>query len=315
MSLDPSQFVDGPLPVTGRAVRVYEAALVRLQDLQAAGGNESAEADAVRDEMDGPWAAMSPAEQELVDGLSADLYMLSGEEVREPADGSDVVDTLDQQRGHLYAAGRWTEFLRLLRRGPTNVQPSYIAYCRFRSYEGLGLQVAAMRFVELAIDLEPRDTFREVAIVHAQQLGDTVTAVRHANAAIAAATTGPGLLVTAAGAVLRSTRGVSSDLASPQWHRVIVVVNRALASPAIDDRDRVNGLVYRGLASEFLGRGTDARLAFAAAAAIDPFDPFVRHARAGQPADANMAPLPSETADARLLIVPLGKSPRELAGV
>ena len=307
MNPDASPWPTIPLPMATAPVRQYEVDLIRLHELRVAGLNDSDDAELVRDGMDGPWAAMSPAERDLVGGLSADLYMLDGREVREPADGPDGVDALDRQRGLLYAAGRWAEFLRLLRRGPTNVQPSYIAYCRHRAYEGLGLQSAAMQFVESAIGLDPRDLFREVAIVHAQRLRDTVTAVRHANAAIDAVTAGPGLLVMAAGAVLASTKGVATDLASPQWHRVIGAVDRALASPAIDDRDRVNGLVYQGLALEFLGRGSDARSAFAAAAAIAPFDPFVSHARAGQPVDANRAPLPSSNVDARLLIVPMGK--------
>ena len=280
--------------------------MVRLQDLQAAGDNESAEADAIRDEMDGPWAAMSPAEQELVDGLSADLYMLSGEEVREPGDSLDAAATLDERRSSLYVARRWVDFVKLLRRGPTDLGQSSLAYLRFRAYEGVGLQSAAGRFIERAVELAPRDTLKMLAIVHAQMSGDVKSSVRRANAALETAVASPGLIIVAAGAVLASTRGIPADLAVPQWHRVIEAADRAIASPSVADDEQVYGLIFQGLAFEFLGEGSAARAAYGRAAAIAPFDPLVRHARAGQPADADRnSPPANVTARLRIIELPM----------
>src|ERR1017187_4762669 len=45
-----------------------------LHALFAHSKEESEEADAIREQMEGPWYAMTPQERELMRGLSADLY-------------------------------------------------------------------------------------------------------------------------------------------------------------------------------------------------------------------------------------------------
>jgi hypothetical protein len=48
--------------------------LRELHALFAQGKEESEEADAIREQMEEPWYAMTPQEQERMRGLSADLY-------------------------------------------------------------------------------------------------------------------------------------------------------------------------------------------------------------------------------------------------
>ena len=64
----------------------YVRQLLKLQALMAQGLGESSEADALREEMLPTWRRLSSEELARVDGLSGDLYMLTGEEVFEPVD-------------------------------------------------------------------------------------------------------------------------------------------------------------------------------------------------------------------------------------
>jgi hypothetical protein len=64
-------------PAEESPLRAYTRLLLRLHELIAAGKGDTANADAVRDEMDAPWRSLGSAEQELAGGLSEDLYAIS----------------------------------------------------------------------------------------------------------------------------------------------------------------------------------------------------------------------------------------------
>lgn len=51
----------------------YARLLGKLHELITQGEGDSAEADAIRDEMDGPWYALTEQERERLNGLSEDL--------------------------------------------------------------------------------------------------------------------------------------------------------------------------------------------------------------------------------------------------
>jgi hypothetical protein len=50
--------------------------LLELHRVTIAGGEESVEADAIRESMDVDWWDLSPKERDLVRGLSADLFTI-----------------------------------------------------------------------------------------------------------------------------------------------------------------------------------------------------------------------------------------------
>src|SRR4029079_3924188 len=62
-------------------LRSYVDHLVRLNELNRAGQEDSEEADRLRDEMDDPWYRMTDQEQLFVGGLGADLYTLADDDV------------------------------------------------------------------------------------------------------------------------------------------------------------------------------------------------------------------------------------------
>jgi Spy/CpxP family protein refolding chaperone len=60
------------------AEALFESLLRRLHALIAAGQGDSDEADALRDEMDAPWYAMTEEARERMGELSARLYREGG---------------------------------------------------------------------------------------------------------------------------------------------------------------------------------------------------------------------------------------------
>src|SRR6266566_2413562 len=109
----------------------HESLLRRLHELMAAGKGDSDEADAVRDQMDVSWRALSREEIARLDGLSADLYMLEGEEVLDPASAQGwTPERLGVELGSAWNQGEWEKVLSLLRNGPSFIPQDRIAYLR-----------------------------------------------------------------------------------------------------------------------------------------------------------------------------------------
>ena len=267
-------------PTVREPVRTYEAGLVRLQELEAAGQRGSAEAEIVRERMDSPWAAMSRPERDLMDGLSADLFMLSDDERREPPGSVDGdASQLDQFRGQLYNDRQWEEFLRVVRRGPTGLPQWFVARVRAEAYVELGLQRAAARFWDHADRLKPRDEWKAWAIIFSRRTGDTDFALDRADAAMGRKDSTPHLLVVAAATMFTSGPDAPPAERDKLSRRVIAAVDRALASTMLGDRLRAVALACKGSAAATIGDEPVASAAFAAIIADLPFDPFTGVAR------------------------------------
>lgn len=166
------------------ALRSAVEILIELQRLECAGRAETPEADELRLAMEGPWHQLSQEERERVDGISADLYMLSDEEI--------FAEVPDEQRqrawlGPRYAAAReagddW-HALALLRNGPAYLKRGELAALRGVLYERLGLFELAILFYELSLS-EPHHPSSE--LVHLRlllELGRTEEALARAKAA------------------------------------------------------------------------------------------------------------------------------------
>src|SRR5438105_4980179 len=90
----------------------YEDLLKKLHRLIAEGKGASEEADTVRDEMDRPERELSSEELARLNGLSADLYMLQGDEIFETS-GTDTA-TPELLASHLDAAWHEQDWQRVL---------------------------------------------------------------------------------------------------------------------------------------------------------------------------------------------------------
>jgi hypothetical protein len=142
--------------------RAYGRLLLRLHDLIAQGRGDEAEADAVRDQMDAPWHALTAAEQERVGGLSEDLYALAENNLRSVKMSADERREWGQEFGAAFAAAEWDRALVLLRRPPDDVPAAYLAFFQADCWEHLGCPEVALRFMRSATRL---DAARAVSVL------------------------------------------------------------------------------------------------------------------------------------------------------
>jgi hypothetical protein len=113
-----------------------EELLRRMHLLNAQGKGESDEADAIAEASEEPWNKLSPEERARINGMSAALHMLSGEEVYEKTELSQ-----EQLRAALTEAwqrGDAVQVLSLLRKGPAFLKAYEVAYYRSVCYHALG---------------------------------------------------------------------------------------------------------------------------------------------------------------------------------
>src|SRR6266571_851823 len=94
----------------------YSRLLLRLHDLIAKGKADDQEADAVRDQMDAPWHALTEAQQERVGGLSEDLYALADNTSHAAKLSSEERRNWGQEFSTAFNLGEWDRALALLRR-------------------------------------------------------------------------------------------------------------------------------------------------------------------------------------------------------
>ena len=106
----------------------YSRLLLRLHDQIAKGQGDDPEADAVRDQMDAPWYALTDAEQERVGGLSEDLYALAENNPRSVTLSDEDRRQWGQAFGAAFEAGDWDRALVLLRHPPNDVPADHVAY-------------------------------------------------------------------------------------------------------------------------------------------------------------------------------------------
>ena len=142
-----NKFADNPFYVQ------YEALLEELHRLIAAGKGNEDEADAVRDEMDGPEQKLTQKEIMRLNGLSADLHMLQDDEIYEPYDGTQ--DELRVALSEALGSNDYETILRLLRKGTPFLKPAQVAALRGRSYAMLGHLETGLLFMRYAAEKEP----------------------------------------------------------------------------------------------------------------------------------------------------------------
>jgi tetratricopeptide (TPR) repeat protein len=124
--------------------------LLELHDLIAAGRGDDPEADTIRDLMEPPWYAMTEAQQQLVNGLSADLYTIG----KGPGTGERVsLPTNEIER--LVADENWPAVLDLVRSKQELLPSDEAAFTRAVAWMHLGQSEVALRFFRELERLRP----------------------------------------------------------------------------------------------------------------------------------------------------------------
>lgn len=283
------RFVENPAYVE------YETLLKQLHCLIAEGKCESAEADEVRDTMDGPERHLNRPEKARLKGLSADLYMLSGEEITVTPVPPDI--TVDAFMEELREHERWNDWegvLGLLRRRPSSMPEGRTAFVRSRAYWALGHADTALRFFDysmrdyrtLALD---QDTCRALRLLLLAESGRVHEAVALSSPTGAkTADLGPASQI-AAGSVLR---GLAHD--AQTYLEALQKVERAFAQVSPRSPVPVTLAVFGYLIAadclQNLGDAGAAQLALEEAARLAPDDLELARARDSMRSSATSAP-------------------------
>jgi hypothetical protein len=149
----------------------YGRFLLRLHELIAKGKGDDPEADAVRDQMDAPWHALTQAEQDRVGGLSEDLYALGEHNPRSTKMSADERRNWGQEFRAAFGAGEWDQALVLLRRPPDDVPADHIAFFQADCWEHLGCPEVALWFMRSATRIDPAHAVSVLTLWFPQQVG------------------------------------------------------------------------------------------------------------------------------------------------
>ena len=121
--------------------------VLRVHQLMSAGQGESAEANRLRAASERPWYEMSDEEQDLVEGLSADLYSIGiDREDRPTVDVDNIGDFTEAIRRK-----DWSAALRFIREHDKALLPAHAALSRAYFWSELGQPQVAIVFLKEAL--------------------------------------------------------------------------------------------------------------------------------------------------------------------
>jgi tetratricopeptide (TPR) repeat protein len=215
----------------GPPTLTYARLLRQVHALIAEGKGDTPEAEALADQMDAPWHAMTEQEQARMRGLSIDLYALaepgggqvamSAEELRKRQEQATVV------RDALFGVGDVDTALAFLRRpSPSSIPRQAIRFLQARCWQRLGDLETALVFLKAAEKLDPHQAISVLMLL--QTLGRVHEVEEYANRIMDDPRANSGELYLAAAALLLPTRGMRSAEAKPILERIVAALNRAL---------------------------------------------------------------------------------------
>jgi tetratricopeptide (TPR) repeat protein len=144
--------------------------LRRLHEMTLTGEDESPEAEAVRDGLDGPWTRLSEVEQKRITGLSEDLYSISDP----PEESVPPHPQVQRKLLEFYQAqksGDWDKALELLRCWKKYLDPALLSFLRGAIWREAGDYETAVLFYRHAAQLDPSDV--QFAVMYLSTLDKT----------------------------------------------------------------------------------------------------------------------------------------------
>jgi hypothetical protein len=144
----------------------YASFVRALHRLFLEGKGESDEADALRDQMDEPWEALTEEQRALVSGLTADLNWIRREPARSHPERDEVLTEDLPKMGAAIEAGDWRVVLEILRRAAPRLARPYVAELRARAWEGLGDHESGRLFAQHATGARPTPAWAQNNRLH-----------------------------------------------------------------------------------------------------------------------------------------------------
>lgn len=133
--------------------------LLKLHELDVQGKAQTPEADEIRAQMEGPERYLTQLERERLDGLSADLYMISGTEVRLLEAPSPKVCE------EILGGSDWDRKLAILRARNLQFSESNVACGRAVCWIELGDFDVALVFARHAFNIDQDNAFFRLILV------------------------------------------------------------------------------------------------------------------------------------------------------
>lgn len=213
------------------------------------------------------WDALDSDERARLHGLSADLYMISGNEILEHTDLSS--EHLSQALTAAWNAKDSPRFLCLLRKGPKGLSQDQIAYLRWRHYGHLGHKSAALKFLLHAIKLNPKPNYYCCLLQFLINIGKRQEAREMAAKLVFEKQTHPNLVIMATAVLFQEEQ--------PPYSILIGALRDALKREEQLPgkhllKARTLGLILLGLCYEQLNKNYRAMIAFGEALSLDPED-------------------------------------------
>ena len=163
----------------------YVSLLRRLHRLFTDGNGDSAEADALRNEMDAPWHELTEEERGTVSGLAADLNAIRRGAVSSGKSREELLQENEPALARAYQAGEWFEVLKHLRRLAATKKPADVSYLRGRAWSKLLDDETVLLFFQHASVLEPENGVIAYAAMQCLARVDFSEALQRANEVLA----------------------------------------------------------------------------------------------------------------------------------
>lgn len=246
----------------------YEALLVALHQEMRAGRGEEARAEDLRSAMADLWYGLSDDEQDLVDELSEDLYIVEGKRAVVPLAEGETPEAVQRGVEKALKAEENRRALSLIRKLP-NIDARAAAWIGI-AWKRLVFPRAAACFFDFANELEPKASFEVMALEALLQAGALEEAAARAEAIEKRPIVSGTLLLEVASVLHRTMARVEEPRCEAVYRHIV-----RLVEVAWDDRTalasiRAMGLVVAGFAYQHLGASDLALRAFERAVAAHP---------------------------------------------
>jgi tetratricopeptide (TPR) repeat protein len=257
-----------------------------LHRLAIAGQDESPEADAIRDAMDGPWGALSDVERKRASGVSEDLYSISepvtsGKQELNPQAQARLNDAFEARE-----RGDWDRALELLRRWGKYFPPAPVSFLRGKIWLDAGDPETAVLFFQHASQLQPDDGNSLAVFLYALEKVNPSAAQESARHVLQDPDkTSPVVVVRAADIVFHAGRSLPEAEAAQQFRHLIPVLERALSRIEAGDEAGVDrwhheiAILLLGFCHELLGNTQAAVDYLTRGLHEDPYNPGLLGAR------------------------------------
>jgi tetratricopeptide (TPR) repeat protein len=268
--------------------------LIDLHVLMRDGKGETQAADDIRDQMDAPWFELNEAEQQRIDGMSADLYTLEPDSPIEHVAASNVYSQeLSAEIDKARKQCDYDRVLQLLRERSHEISADRAAVLRGLCYEKLAvLDIAILLYEHGASLRKADDSYAAFLLTKLEQLQRTDRSLHWAREFMQRFNDpSPQLLLTAAGAMLRSIGQNACDGRSvlEESEQLVTTATHKMkdfqAEPPLKVL-AVNRLIELALRYAQIGDSGKAGMLLESAMRVDPDDDLALAVLRGQFSDA-----------------------------